>query len=129
MDDTMIRGTKRRHNRIYKRREEGGTWIYTVKDRDENTLSELRFDTGRVSRLSNADLLEIVRDRLEALNTTPSASYRSKACLEHVIAALLWADLPAHIGNGSAAKADKTIENENAPENPDEIMKGDNENG
>lgn len=85
----------RRVNHVTKEKMEDGTWRYTVVGKDGGTLAEMDFITGRdhTNRLTNSDLLEIVRDRLGALNRGPNASERSRMCLTHVCEALFWADM------------------------------------
>lgn len=99
MEAQKIKNVNKRVNHVQKWRESDGAWIYQVIGKDEVPVAELRFTTGRENpyRLTNSDLLEIVRDRLEALNRSASASFRSAACLQHVIEALFWADAPAFI--------------------------------
>lgn len=87
-----VRTLNKRNNAIYKERTEQG-WIYTVKDRDGNELAKLVFAApkGNTDRLTNSDLLDIVRDRLAALNRNYGTA-RSFACEQHVCEALFWSD-------------------------------------
>ena len=100
MDNTYKIKTVNKHvNQIEKRRDSDGAWNYTINNANGEKIAEVRFRTGKdfSNRLTNADLLEIVRDRLEALNRSSSASFRSTACLQHVVEAIMWADAPSFI--------------------------------
>lgn len=115
-----IKGAKKRANTIGKWREPDGSWHYRVFGRDGSVIAEIAFSTGRdfEHRLTNNDLLEIVADRLTALNDSNAGSFRSGVCLQHVLEALFWADAPARVG-----KMNHSTEKD--PEIPDETIKGD----
>ena len=94
-----IKSVNKHVNQINKWREHDGAWVYQVVGSTGDVLAEFRFRTGKdfSNRLTNSDLLEIVRDRLEALNRSQSASFRSTACLQHVVESIMWADAPSFI--------------------------------
>ena len=94
----------RHGNVIRKSREKDGTWIYTVENRvTGERIAEIRFAPGRRdNRLTNGDLLEIVRDRLRAFNNSPLATRRMQNAEARVTEALTWVELaglvkPVHI--------------------------------
>lgn len=99
MEVYKIKTVNKHVNQISKRRESDGTWVYNIESPAGDKIAELRFRTGKdfSNRLTNSDLLEIVRDRLEALNRSTSASFRSTACLQHIVEAIMWADSPSFI--------------------------------
>ena len=87
----------RRDNSIEKEKLPDGGWQYTVTGKNGRELLRITFtkpERGE-DRLLNSDLLDIVRDRLEALNRSNRATFRSFNCMQHVYEALLWADVPA----------------------------------
>lgn len=88
----------RRKNAVTKERFPSGAWEYKVVSPDGAVLASITFQTGRetADKVSNSDLLEIVRDRLDALNRGPNSSFRSYNCAQHVYEALFWAELPAN---------------------------------
>jgi len=106
-----VRSLNRRKNTVVKERVPSGAWEYSVLGADGTVLAKVVFETGRdvPDKLTNSDLLEIVRDRLSALNRSNSASFRSYNCAQHVYEALFWADLPAN-------KPGDKLENEITPE-------------
>ena len=112
-----LKGAKKRVNTIGKWREQDGSWHYQVFGKNGDPIAELSFVTGKAfdQRLTNNDLLEIVADRLKALNESTSASFRSAACLQHVLEALFWADAPAHVGK---MKSNNTADSEPEPDEP-----------
>lgn len=115
MDNVQkIRNVNKRINYIQKWREEDGSWRYQVIGKDGVVVAEMRFALGRLeqNRLTNSDLLEIVRDRLEALNRSSSGSFRSTACLQHVIEALFWADTPAFVADNKSDNTPDTRQGE-----------------
>lgn len=86
----------RRQNVITKERLDGGAWKYTVASGEGAVLLEVVFEPGaNENKLHNNDLLDIVRDRLDALNRTGHGTFRSYNCAQHVYEALFWADAPA----------------------------------
>ena len=96
----------RHGNVIRKRREEGGTWIYTVDNRETGEkIAEIRFSADKKeSRLTNGDLLEIVKDRLRAFNHSSFATRRTQNAEARVTEALTWVELsglvkPVYIEN------------------------------
>lgn len=106
-----IKGTKRRANVIGKERESDGSWHYQVIGRDDSVVADIRFASGKEfeHRLLNNDLLEIVADRLTALNESASGSIRSEMCLKHVLEALFWSDAPAHVGKLKNSTTEENI--------------------
>lgn len=85
----------RRTHTITKKRTETGAWQYTVTGADGGEIASLTFNAGTDgSRLLNSDLLDIVRDRLDALVRNGHDSFRAYNCLQHVYEALFWADAP-----------------------------------
>lgn len=106
-----VRSLTKRKNTVVKERVPSGAWEYSVLGSDGTVLAKLVFETGREvpDKLTNSDLLEIVRDRLSALNRSNSASFRSYNCAQHVHEAIFWADLPA---NKPGEKLDTNITEE-----------------
>lgn len=85
----------KRTNTITKERTETGAWKYTVSGADGEEIASLVFRPGTEgARLLNSDLLDIVRDRLDALVRNGHDSFRAYNCLQHVYEALFWADAP-----------------------------------
>jgi hypothetical protein len=85
----------KRTNTITKERTETGAWKYTVSGADGAEIASLVFRPGtEENRLLNSDLLDIVRDRLDALVRNGHDSFRAYNCLQHVYEALFWADAP-----------------------------------
>jgi hypothetical protein len=85
----------KRANTITKERIDGGAWKYVVTGADGSELATLMFKPGAEgARLLNSDLLDIVRDRLDALVRNGHDSFRAYNCLQHVYEALFWSDVP-----------------------------------
>ena len=85
----------KRTNTITKERTATGAWKYTVNGADGAEIASLVFKPGtEENRLLNSDLLDIVRDRLDALVRNGHDSFRAYNCLQHVYEALFWADAP-----------------------------------
>lgn len=85
----------KRTNTITKERIETGAWKYTVTGADGGEIASVVFKSGTAeNRLLNSDLLDIVRDRLDALVRNGHDSFRAYNCLQHVYEALFWADAP-----------------------------------
>lgn len=85
----------KRTNTITKERTDNGAWKYVVRGGDGEEIASLTFKPGTDgARLLNSDLLDIVRDRLDALVRTGHDSFRTYNCLQHVYEALFWADAP-----------------------------------
>lgn len=86
----------RRGNVIKKERDTDGAWTYSVLSPEGALIAKLRFepDRGGVERLTNGDLLEIVRDRLRAYNVSQYAatSHRTQNAEDRVTEALVWVE-------------------------------------
>lgn len=85
----------KRSNTITKERVGDGAWKYTVTGADGSEIASVTFRAGTAeNRLLNSDLLDIVRDRLDALVRNGHDSFRAYNCIQHVYEALFWADAP-----------------------------------
>lgn len=93
-ETVRIKTLSKRPNQIYKERFNDG-WTYIVTDREGNPLSRITFfkPVGKADRLTNSDLLDIVRDRLSIMNRGSHRTARSLNCAQHVTEALFWADM------------------------------------
>lgn len=108
--ETRVRRLVPHVNTITKKKLPSGSWQYTVLDREGEEIGYLLFDTAKTSanKLTNTDLLEVVRDRLRALNRSPNASSRSRICYEKVCEAIYWADSP--VVKPEEVKAENPVE-------------------